>query len=98
MLINDKIIFDRYIISMFARELQYILSLLYLININWLSVDFDWSRAGHVEGAILSCRMIILPSGVISALKSAGALVVTCFSLQCTWGCYSVMSHDHITL
>ena len=39
--------------------------LLYLINIHWLSVDFDWSRAGHAEGAILSCRMIILPSDVI---------------------------------
>ena len=41
--------------------------LLYLINIHWLSVDFDWFRAGHAEGAILSCRMIILPSDVISA-------------------------------
>ena len=53
-------------------------TLLYLINIHWLSVDFDWSRACHVEGAILSCRMIILPSDVISALKRAAALVVTC--------------------
>ena len=59
--------------------------LLYLINIHWLSVDFDWSRAGHAEGAILSCRMIILPSDVMSDLKSAGALVVTCVCLQCTW-------------
>ena len=41
--------------------------LLYLINIHWLSVDFDWSRAGHAEGAILSCRMVISPSDVISA-------------------------------
>ena len=60
-------------------------ALLYLINIHWPSVDFDWSRAGHAEGAILSCRMIILPSDVTSTLKSAGALVVTCFCLQCTW-------------
>ena len=59
-------------------------TLLYLINIHWLIVDFDWSRAGHVEGAILSCRMIILPSDVISALKSAGALLATCFCLKCT--------------
>ena len=28
-------------------------ALLYLINIHWLSVDFDWSRAGHAEGAIV---------------------------------------------
>ena len=41
-------------------------------------MDFDWSRAGHAEGAILSYRMIILPSDVICAFKSAGALVVTC--------------------
>ena len=32
----------------------------------------------HVEGAFLSCRMIILPSDVIFALKCAVALVVTC--------------------
>ena len=51
--------------------------ILYLRNV--MSVEFDWLRTGHVEGAILSCRMIILPSDVISALKSAGALVVTCF-------------------
>ena len=44
-----------------------LLILLYLINIRWLNVDFDWSRAGHAEGAILSCRMIISPSDVISA-------------------------------
>ena len=24
-------------------------------------MDFDWSKAGHMEGAILSCHMIILP-------------------------------------
>ena len=41
-------------------------------------MDFDWSSACHVEGAILSCRMIILPSDVVSALKCAAALVVTC--------------------
>ena len=52
--------------------------LLYLINIHWLSVDFDWSRAGHAEGAILSCRMTILPSDAISTYKRAAALVVTC--------------------
>ena len=42
--------------------------LFYLINIHWLSVDFDFdlSKAGHAEGVILSCCMIILPSGVIS--------------------------------
>ena len=67
----------------FTIIVQYIL--LYLINIHWLSVDFDWSREGHAEGAILSCRMIILPSDVMSALKSAGALVVTCVCLQCAW-------------
>ena len=39
----------------------------YFINIHWLSEDFDWNRAGQAEGAILSCRMIILPSDVISA-------------------------------
>ena len=33
-------------------------------------MDFDWSRAGHAEGVILSCRMIILPSDVIFAIKS----------------------------
>ena len=58
--------------------------LLYLINIHWLIVVFDWSRAGHAEGAILSCCMIILPSDVISVLKSARALVATWFCLQCT--------------
>ena len=31
-----------------------------------------------MEVAILSCRMIILPSDVISALKRAAALVATC--------------------
>ena len=51
--------------------------LLYLINIHWLSVDFDWSGAGHADGAILACRMIILPSDVISAYKMASALAVT---------------------
>ena len=51
---------------------------LYLINIHWLSVDFDWSRAGHAEGAILSCRMTILPSDAISTYKRAAALVFTC--------------------
>ena len=59
--------------------------LLYLINIHWLSVDFDWSRACHLEGAILSCRIIILPSDVISTLKRAAALVVAGVCLQCTW-------------
>ena len=38
-----------------------------------------------MEGAILSCHIIILPSDVMSALKSAGAIVVTCVCLQCTW-------------
>ena len=55
--------------------------LLYLVNIHWPTVDFDWSRASHEEGAILSCSMIILPSDAISVLKSAGALVVPCFCL-----------------
>ena len=41
--------------------------LLYHINIHWLSEDFDWSRAGHAEGAILSCRMVISPSDIIFA-------------------------------
>ena len=59
--------------------------LLYLINNHWLGVDFDWSGACHVEGALLSCRMTILPSDVISALKRAAVLVVTCVGLQCTW-------------
>ena len=45
-------------------------------------MGFDWSRAGHAEGAILSCRMIILPSDVISALKSAGALEVFLFTVH----------------
>ena len=40
---------------------------LYLINIHRLSVDFDWSRAGHADGVMLSCRVTILPSDVISA-------------------------------
>ena len=35
-----------------------------------------------MEGAILSCRMIILPSDVISAVKRAAALVVTCVCLH----------------
>ena len=37
-----------------------------IINSHWLSVAFDWSTAGHTEGAILLCCMIILPSDVIS--------------------------------
>ena len=37
-----------------------------LINIHWLSLDFDWSRGDHVEGSIRSCHMTILPSDVIS--------------------------------
>ena len=69
-------------------------SLLYLINIHWLSVAFDWTRAGHAEGAILSCRMIILPSDVISALQNTGAYA-SVYSAR--GGCYSVMLHDHIT-
>ena len=55
-------------------------TMVYLINIHWLSVDFDWSRAGHAEGAILLCRMIILLSDVIYALKSAGALIIMSYS------------------
>ena len=47
------------------------MELLYLINIHWLSVDFDWSRVGHAEGAILSCRMIISPSNVICLKMSS---------------------------
>ena len=49
-------------------------ALLYLISIPWLSVDFDWSRANHTEGAILSCHMIKLPSKVISAKKGAAVI------------------------
>ena len=66
------------------KELQH-KHLLYLIHIHLLSVDFDWPRAGHAEGAILSCRMVVLPSDVISALKHAAARVVTCVCLHCTW-------------
>ena len=51
-----------------------------------------------MQSASLSCRMIILPSDVISALKSAGALVVHAFVYSARGGCYSVMPHDHITL
>ena len=61
-----------------VSDLTLHIGLLYLINIHCLSVDFDWSRAGHGEGAILLCRMIILPSDVISSQKLAPALVVTC--------------------
>ena len=68
-----------------VSDLTLHIGLLYLINIHCLSVDFDWSRAGHGEGAILSYRMIILPSDVISSQKLAPALVVTCVCLQCTW-------------
>ena len=46
-----------------------------------------------MEGAILSCRMIILPFDVISALKRAAALVVTRIVYSARGGCYSVMSH-----
>ena len=51
-----------------------------------------------MEGAILSCRRTVLPFDVISALKNAGALIVTSFAYSARGGCYSVMSHDHITL
>ena len=62
-------------------------------------MDFDWSRACHAEGAIWSCRMIILPFDVISALKRAATLLVSRVCLnQCTWRVLSVISHDHITL
>ena len=37
-------------ITVRSREAHIII--LYLINIHWLSVDFDWSRAGHAQGAI----------------------------------------------
>ena len=53
--------------------------LVYLINIHWLSVDFDWSGAGHADGAILACRMIILPSDVISAYKKG---ICTCSHMR----------------
>ena len=39
--------------------------LLYLINIHQLTVNFDWSRAGHLEGDILSGHPAMLPSNVI---------------------------------
>ena len=48
-------------------------------------VRVKYPMAGHAEGAILSCRMVILPSDAISAEKSAAARVVTCVCLQCTW-------------
>ena len=36
------------------------MSLLYLIDIHWLSVDFDLSTAGHAEGVFLSHAHITL--------------------------------------
>ena len=38
-----------------------------------------------MEGAFLSCHIIILPVDVISPLKRAATLVVTCVCLQRTW-------------
>ena len=38
--------------TLLANIVQF--TLIYLINIQWLSVDFDWSTAGHAEGAIQS--------------------------------------------
>ena len=41
-------------VSVSTNEKVYkLMKLLYLINIHWLSVEFDWSKAGHAEGAIL---------------------------------------------
>ena len=37
-----------------------------------------------MEGAILSCRMVILPSDIMSALKRAAAFDVTFVCTQCT--------------
>ena len=47
-------------------------------------MDFEWSGVGHVMGVILSCCMVISPSGVISVQKGAAALVVTfdCFTMH----------------
>ena len=59
------------------------LKVLIILHKYSVTVYFDWSKAGRAKGAILSCH--ILPSDVISALKSADALIVTCFCLQCTW-------------
>ena len=61
------------------------MKILYLINIHWLSVDFDWTRAGHAEGAILSCRMIVLPCDVISALKVQGSRGSPVFAPPTDW-------------
>ena len=66
--------------------------LLYLINIHWLSVDFDWSRAGLAEDAILSCRMTILPSDICRKTCSC-----TCNHMRLFYGargvCYYVLSY-----
>ena len=51
-----------------------------------------------MEGAILSCRMIILPSEVISALKVQVHLYSHALVYSACGGCYAVMLHDHITL
>ena len=59
--------YERFKAEPYVDVSQIKLLFILFINIHWLSVDFDWPRAGHAEGAILSCRMVILPSGVILA-------------------------------
>ena len=43
-------------------------TLLYLINIHKLTVNFDGSSAGHVEGDILSGHPAMIPSAVIQCI------------------------------
>ena len=47
--------------------------LLYLINIHKLVVYFDWSRAGHAEGDILSSQPAMLSSEIILPSDVTGA-------------------------
>ena len=62
-------------------------------------MEFDWSRAGHAEGAILSCRMTILPSDVIYLLKNVQLhLQSHAFVYNARRGCCSVMSQCHVTV
>ena len=51
---GSEVVFTNISLNEYENEVSGQKALLYLLNIHWLRVNFEWSRAGHAEGAILS--------------------------------------------